>query len=102
MSDHVPQHSARRLWSWVTVPSVIWWGVPVAITSTLWISWRQSGASWAGLRRANFWIDLALSLIVIGVGGGHLFGYCMARAGLPITRGTPFRRANPRDRDPPT
>ena len=86
----------QRIRAYLFAPGVIRWGLPVAITSTLWLHWREFGFSWASLWGAQFWIRLAVNVVITGIIGGNVFGYLMARGGLPLSRS---RRQH---RDPPT
>ena len=73
---------AHRIRAFIFAPGVIRWGLPVAITSTLWLHSREFGFSWVSLWNAIFWIRLAINLVITGVIGGNVFGYLMRRGGF--------------------
>ncbi len=100
MSAHPPDEARRaaedrprrsflsRLWGYLTAPGVIWWGIPLAVISSVWQHVREEGAGWDRLFTTRFFIRLVIALIITGVIGGNLFQWIITRAGFRFpTRG---------------
>ena len=70
----------------VTSWGVIWWGIPVSITTTFARVRREGPLSWSTLQAPEFWISFLITLIITGVFGGLLFEWVMGKAGFPRRR----------------
>jgi hypothetical protein len=86
----------RRVRNYVASPGVIWWGLPVAIVSSVWLHVREFGLSLASFARGEFWIRLSIAVVLIGFVGGNQFAHVLRRRGLI------FPDSTRRDRDPTT
>jgi hypothetical protein len=73
----------HRLWTYITAPGVFWWGLPVAITSALWLQGSARGYHWKAYWSLEFLVRLLVGLF-FGVIGGNAFGRTMKRHGADL------------------
>jgi hypothetical protein len=73
----------QRFWAYLAAPGVFWWGLPVALTTTVWLQGRATGFRLSSYWSIEFAIRLAVGLI-FGVIAGNVFGRTMKRHGADL------------------
>lgn len=58
---------------------VLWWGLPTAIISAVWLHGKWYGFGLRGLWSIEFLFIVAGCIIFVGVLGGRMFGRTLAR-----------------------
>lgn len=74
-SENTPVANAERLFpAW---KGIVWWGLPVAIISAVYIHDEHYGTSLAGFLTVEFAVHLVVSILITGFAGGWFFARFM-------------------------
>jgi hypothetical protein len=73
---------SKAFYRLVASPSVVWFGLPTAVTWAVWTEFDEYGYAWRALWSVRFVIRFGIALLVIGIGAGTFFGAAMRWAGF--------------------